>query len=408
MSASPSSPPPWPPPDPDADEQAFDAFASHQDPIDLAAARWAARQRDGLDERGRAELRAWLATDPRHPIALDEMAGLFAAVARVSEKDVAVLRTGLPPRSTPATTPLADRPGSRYRLVPRDRLVPSSSGGQLPPRRRPAPFALAAMVALAVVTIGWAAWTGWAFWRQLPLFEQSYATGRGQQLSITLADGNGAGSRVHLDTASQVVVRLYRNRREVDLRNGQAQFQVASDPDRPFHVQAGSVRITVVGTRFSVRHTESGLAAGQTVISVEEGKVSVRSADAVAPPPGHHRTGASVGEGTVDRSLVLIAGQRTVADAAGDLGPVASLPPAAMAAWRDGRISFDQTRLGDAIAEFERYGRTGLAVSDPAVAALLVGGSYSPGQARRFAETLPRMLPVRLERRGELTEIVAK
>ena len=28
--------------------------------------------------------------------------------------------------------------------------------------------------------------------------------------------------------------------------------------------------------------------------------------------------------------------------------------------------------------------------------------------ARRFAETLPRMLPVRLERRGELTEIVAK
>ena len=41
-------------------------------------------------------------------------------------------------------------------------------------------------------------------------------------------------------------------------------------------------------------------------------------------------------------------------------------------------------------------------------AALPVGGSYSLSQVRRFAETLPRMLPVRLVRRGEVTEIVAR
>ena len=386
MSASPPTPSSWhlPAQEPDPDELAFEAFASRQDPVVLAAARWVARQRDGLDQQGRSALQAWLDADLRHRAAFDEMAGLLATVRQAEPEDIAALRTGLP--SHPA----------------------NCSGLGIPPtaRRRPAPSVRIALVTLALVVIGWVGWSGWSAWRQWPLFEQTYATGRGQHLSITLADGEALGSRMHLDTASLAVVRLYRDRREVDLKEGQAQFQVTSDTARPFHVQAGAVRITVVGTRFSVRHTDTGLAAGQTVISVEEGKVSVRR-HAAASRRGDSPASADP-SGDAGEALLLVAGQQTVADAAGAPGPIVSLPPAAMAAWRDGRISFDQTPLGDAIAEFERYGRSGLVVRDPTVAALLVGGSYRPGQARRFAETLPRMLPVRLERRGEVTEVVAK
>ena len=106
--------------------------------------------------------------------------------------------------------------------------------------------------------------------------------------------------------------------------------------------------------------------------------------------------------------IELTAGQMVIADDTGHLGAVSVAPSGRIAPWRDGRISFDQTPLAQAIAEFERYGRTGLVVRDPAVAALPVGGSYSLRQWQRFAETLPQVLPVRLVRRGEVTEVVAR
>lgn len=209
---------------------------------------------------------------------------------------------------------------------------------------------------------------------------------------VNLPDAKDAGSRLQLDTATRLEARLYRDRREVRLHDGQAMFTVQPDSDRPFHVWAGALRITVVGTRFSVRQTASGLDAGQTVISVEEGRVRLA------------RAGADAALSTVE----LTAGQMVVADEAGRISPVTRVRAAVIAPWRDGRLSFDQTPLGQAIAEFERYGPTGLVVRDPAVAAWPVGGSYSVHQWQRFAATLPHVLPVRLEQRGDHTEIVAR
>jgi transmembrane sensor len=58
---------------PDADEREFDAFTRTQDPLDVAAATWLVRRRNGLDAQGEAELRAWLAADPRHRQAFEDM-----------------------------------------------------------------------------------------------------------------------------------------------------------------------------------------------------------------------------------------------------------------------------------------------------------------------------------------------
>ena len=423
MSASPSPSHRRPPPgqDPIADEREFEVFARSQDPLDIEAARWAARRRDGLDPQGEAELQAWLNADARHAARFDEMAGLFAEIAQMAGDEVASLKASLPspassgaaptpaapirPDSDPSPPLTPDLPVRGFRVRPSPvRSPPSRPVARGHRGRQPTPGRLAAVTmatAVTIVALG-IGWAGWTCWRRLPLFEQTYATSRGQHSSIILPDVEGHGSQLHLDTATRAVVRLYRDRREVDLKDGQVQFMVTADARRPFHVRAGSVRITVVGTRFSVRHTDTGLAAGQTVISVEEGHVRVWRIDDTSA--GRTRLPASTDEPPID----LVTGQQTIADAQGRLGPIANLPPAVMAAWRDGRLSFDQTSLGEAMAEFERYGRTGLVVRDPAVAALPVGGSYSLSQAWRFAETLPRMLPVRLVRRGELTEIVAR
>lgn len=363
----------------DADAREFEAFVQEQDPLDVAAATWAARRRNGLDARGNAELQEWLGADPRHAEALADMDETFGEVDHLPKGEVASLRAALPTRSLPlASPPQQTVRGAQTWWTGWRRLFPQA--------------AIAWVLALAVG----GGWLGWDRWQRQPTFVQTFATERGQQLSVTLPDAASGASALQLDTATRLEARLYRSHREVRLADGQAMFSVHADPERPFHVLAGPVRITVVGTRFSVRHTASGTDAGKTVVSVEEGQVRV----AVATP----------GEASAARqqTVELSAGLTVVAAQDGRLGPATPVATAAIAPWRSGRISFEHTPLHEALAEFERYGRTGLVVRDPAVAALPVGGSYNLRQFQQFARALPEILPVRLVPAGDATEIVAR
>lgn len=362
--------------DEDADARAFEAFAQQQDPLDVAAATWAARRRNGLDAQSNAELQEWLAADPRHADALADMDETFGEVGELPHGEVASLRTALPARPAPAPPRRAVRDGTPW-WTGWPRMVPQTT--------------IALVLALALG----AGWLGWDRWQRQPTFVQAFATERGQQRSVTLPDAAGGGSTLQLDTATRLEARLYRGHREVRLADGQAMFSVHADPARPFHVLAGQLRITVVGTRFSVRHTASGIDAGKTVVSVEEGHVRVSP-------------NAPDGAGDAPAPVELSAGLMVVAGQDGRIGPATPVATAAIAPWRSGRISFEHTPLRDALAEFERYGRTGLVVRDPAVAALPVGGSYNLRQFQHFARALPEILPVRLVPAGELTEIVAR
>lgn len=399
--------PPHPPTDPDApdedDERAFEAFAQDEDPIDIEAATWASRRYNGLDARGEAELKAWLDADPRHARAFEDMNALLGGVKQMPEDDVAKLRTGLPENAAIANTKTGPARPSRLPSAPGHLGARWFDG--LGRWQTLLPHAVAALIAFASVGAGW---MGWDHWRQQPVFEQTLATGQGRQLSATLPDAGtvaaATGSALQLDTASRADVRLFRDRREVHLRHGQAMFTVHADAQRPFHVHAGALRITVVGTRFSVRHADTGLDAGRTVVSVEEGRVRV----ARVTPRGADQTGTTEIVAAAQASVELGAGDQLSADEHGQLEPVARVPVHAIAPWRNGRLSFDQTPLAQAIAEFDRYGRTGMVVHDPAVASLPVGGSYSLRQWQRFAESLPQVLPVRLVRRGDVTEVVAR
>jgi transmembrane sensor len=367
----------------DVDAHAFERFAQGQGALDVAAATWAVRRRNGLSGKDRAALQAWLDADPRHAAALEGMAAAVGHVRQLSGDDVAALKHGL-----------------QSKACTRSAAIPKPSQRKPEPSRwrvHLGPLIAPAAVAVLVVALVGAGWTGWESWRSLPTFEQAFATERGQQIVATLPDDPARGSTVQLDTATRLDARLFRDRREVRLQEGQALFSVHADKDRPFHVWAGQLHITVVGTRFSVRHTRWGLEAGQTVVSVEEGHVRVT------------RTGGGEAEAsTGDAPVELVAGQMLVGDDSGGIGPVTRVSPAAVAPWRAGRISFDNTPLDQALAEFERYRSTGLVIKDPAVARLLVGGSYRVQQFGSFVDALPLMLPVRLVPQGEVTEIVLR
>ncbi len=80
------------------------------------------------------------------------------------------------------------------------------------------------------------------------------------------------GSRITLNTDSQIRVDLTVKERRVELQQGEAFFEVAHDASRPFIVRAGNKRVIAVGTRFSVRRE-----ANDVRVVVTEGKVRVET-----------------------------------------------------------------------------------------------------------------------------------
>lgn len=355
-----------------AQARELQAFLQEQDPVDIAAADWHTRREQGLDAAGQAQFDQWLAASPRHAAALHALDQGLAAARAIPAELIARLRAGAarPQPQSPQRARAHTPPQAQPRQAAWSRLLP-----------RPALVALCCTLVLAVGA-------GWHQWQQQPTFTSTHLAERGQRKNLTLPDG----SELALDADTQAQVALYRDRREVRITRGQILFAVAPDSAKPFHVLAGPARITVVGTRFSVRLHGSGRDAGAVDVAVQEGHVRV--APAAAAPSGE----------PVD----LVAGQGLGVAADGVAGPVRPVAPSSIALWRKGLVRFENTPLADALAELERYGPTGLVIRDPAVAALPIGGSYPLGRPADFARMLAQILPVRLvPAPGGATEITA-
>ena len=336
---------------------------------DAQAAWWWLRHCEGALDDARVPLARsfaeWLTADPAHREA-------WQAVL-----DTAQALEGLPADAVQVRCLLARLPTGACTL-------PATH-----PARR-AFLARATLAAGAFAAVGLGGW--WTVGQHLggPQFAQTHATERGQLQALTLPDG----SRVHLDTDSAVEIALYADRREVRLLRGQALFDVTADAARPFHVDAGMTRVTVLGTRFQVRHVTAGVD-----VAVASGRVRVRRHLA----GGYDEFGGLEGSGAV-----LGPGDALWSDAAGYPAAVRAVPVGTVAAWRDGRLSFDDTPLGEALAEFARYGDTGLVLGDASLAMLRVTGSFEIARVQDFARALPRVLPVALRMRDGRTEILAR
>ncbi|MDM0086289.1 MULTISPECIES: FecR domain-containing protein [unclassified Variovorax] len=357
---------------------------------DEQALDWFVRQQRGLSREEQAQHRAWLASDEAHRAAyarwqaswdtLDQLPadGLAALNAQLA-KDLQALGASdllvAPPASSPALPRSSTARRGGWRQWAKGLLggKPSAPGRAARPLRWAAPALVLLMLA--------GGYGGWASWQRQPLYSAEHVTARGQQSRVQLPDG----SMMRLDTLTQTDVTLYRQRREVRLSEGQVVFQVTHDASRPFQVLAGPLRITVVGTRFSVRYTAGTPGRSDVRVAVEEGRVRVEPIEPVASP-----------EGSAKQGVELTAGEQIASDAHGGLGAVSAVPATGIAPWRDNRVSFDNTPLDQALAEFERYGATRLRVQDPAVAALRLTGTFDPLHLENFVRALPQVLPVRL------------
>ncbi len=190
---------------------------------------------------------------------------------------------------------------------------------------------------------------------------QHYQTVAGEQKALALSDG----SALTLNTRTLVDVRIQGRKREVHLVEGEALFAVAKTPDKaPFIVQAGPARIKVTGTRFNVRRKDGG-----TQIDLLEGQVIVTG------KPGLPE-------------LRLDAGEALSVDRDGFISPIRPADPLIIDLWRKGQIRLFNTRLDEALSEFNRYADVPLVLADPELGALTVDGQFDARETRTFARAV--------------------
>jgi len=212
-----------------------------------------------------------------------------------------------------------------------------------------------------------------------------FRTAIGQRSTIDLPDG----STIILNTDSLVQTSFTEQGRNLVLVRGEALFNVAKNPDRPFIVEAGGKRITAIGTSFSVR-----LVDNEVRVTLIEGVVNVDRID---------EAGAIVASEEQQR---LVAGQQLVAL---DMLPfkITSINPVVATSWRQGRLVFDNEPLDSVVNEVNRYLTQKIVIGDDAgLADLRVSGIFRVGSVSNFAAALETSFPVEAQPEDDAGQVV--
>ncbi|HEY0265189.1 MAG TPA: FecR domain-containing protein, partial [Rhizomicrobium sp.] len=279
-------------------------------PILEEAADWMDRQ-DDLTPDERAEFRGWLAASPAHVRAYDLM--------RHAMLDTALLDAS---RDAQGSVPA--------RLVTPRRLGWAAAAG------------LALAAALLVI-----------FYPRPPApvvqaaaATQDYTTRLGQRADWRLADN----SHLFLNADSKVGVQYLPGARNLSLARGEAIFEVAKDPARPFHVMAHAVTVTAVGTMFGVDLMNDAVG-----VRVYHGVVTVARPNAP--------------------TLTLRKGDWLTLD--GRLGAQSGhFDPATYQTWRADWLEADKMPLSYVVAKLNRYSATPIVIGDAVPADAVLTGRF--------------------------------
>jgi transmembrane sensor len=267
---------------------------------------------------------------------------------------------------------LAARLGSLDR-VSRQSLI-NAFGRPAAPKRTWVPLASAA--SLAAVMLAGAIYFGWMRF-ETSVSTQVYNSAVAQNRNFTLSDG----TQVALGAASTMTAQLSSGQRRIDLKSGEAFFQVVHDTSRPFVVAAGDVSVRDIGTAFDVRRTGE-----RVTIAVTEGRVEIL--DTHLKP------------GEAQRTLEVTAGQMVSYDPATSSMTVGNIAPEQATAWRNDRLEFIDEPLSVVIANVNRYSTQPLHIADTDLAGLSYTGSIRTDSIDNWLGALPRVFPLRVNRQA--------
>ena len=320
------------------------------------ASDWLAERDAGWESGRETAFDEWKSEDIRHEIAVRELEATWDRMMQLRE--------------------VLEDPTLRPNL---DILTPKSSGK----RSSFGPMALWGAVA-AVLVLGLVLWSlNHSGGSVGPV---AYSTTFNDYKQVGLDDGSilelNANSRVEIDFTDEL--------RRVNLLRGEAHFQVAKNPARPFLVDVGGVAVRAVGTAFNVRYS-----ADEIQVLVTEGRVAVNME--------HSNTAAGQEVETASQLPELIAGDKATISTQGQhLIPMVSNASeeefSQILAWKGPRLFFDATPLQDAVNQFNEHNLIQIRIEDEAIKQLSIGGSFLVEDVEAFVRLLAGEGSIEVER----------
>ena len=341
--------------------------------IERTAAAWlASRDADHWSELDQVRLDAWLDAATAHRVAFIRLDVAWRHSGRLK-----ALGAGLHTDGVPADHSWASRRSGRVgapthatrHTPPRSHSHRHATSQQrTPPRTLVRALAIATLIVLVLtLALGWRHYTA--------VEQASYRTAVGEVQEVPLVDGSTAT----LSSDSQILVTVSRAERHIDLQRGEAFFAVAKDPRRPFVVSANGRRAIAVGTRFAVRREDDAVR-----VVVIQGVVRLEPQSR----PG----------GSRQPTTLLPAGSVALA---GDTGVVVRSESVLQAreylSWRNGFLSFHDTPLANAVAEFNRYNTRKIVIGDATIGTMRVGGNFRWANTDAFVRLLQQGFPILAE-----------
>lgn len=320
-----------------------------------------------------ARVRAWLAEHPHARLQLEGLDVTSDDLRRRRDPDAALARM-----KERMAAPV--RRSRLYRLPGLERWTADS--GAAPSVRTLAPYLRVAAVVCLLALAGVLGYRLLYSEGGAPVLRE-VATARGERQRVVLPDG----SVVELNVAS--VLRYpasFGDGERVVQLVGEAFFDVAADPDRPFVIQSGAAVVRVLGTAFNV---EAYPEAPEVTVAVAEGRVAFRA--------------EAQGD---DAAVTLQPGDlgRLAVTAAPGVGPVLTVEHGRVdryLAWREGRLVFEGTPLREVARELARWYDVDVALSDAALGARRLDATFGDEPLRRVLDVVAAALEIdyRLEGR---------
>jgi len=340
--------------------------------IEAAAAAWfAKREAEGWTPEQQGELAAWLEQSTAHRIAFLRVCEAWKRVGELGSLTTDRAPGAIPDRGTWVWRSLSqEAERSSIEEGPDEHKNPPLEVHGIPavaPRALSRRIGRPAAVAMALVVLAAVALTFWYVAHQ----STSFRTEVGQIRSVPLEDG----SHVTLDTGSRIEVAVRADERRIDLISGDAYFQVAKDPMRPFVVSVGRARVVAVGTQFYVERDGNGL-----IVLVTEGEIRL---ERPAKSPQEVVAGS---EARVDSTELR-------------MSHPTGMEVEEMLGWRNGYLLFRDTSLVEAVARFNRYTHRKMLIEDPSIAGIRIGGHFRLDDVQGFLWLLKSGFPINVDER---------
>lgn len=304
---------------------------------------WVTRLHSGdCTDQERHDFEVWLAQSEAHRIAHREVAAFWEGLSQIEPHAA--------PQLAAARTYLRKARHSRRALS----------------KKR-----LAGVLSLVLITGLSPLWWSW-------FTTDIYRTAKGESASIQLSDG----SRIDLNTDTELSVQYTWTRRTVKLEHGEALFEVVHNAEKPFEVIAADGRIQDIGTRFNIYRQ-----ADRVSVTVLEGEVSVAAKSSAAQN--------------------LIPGQQISYDSTGQTSAISHADTDVATAWQKGQLVFKGQPLNVVLEQLGRYHDISLQVPDSRLQSLKVSGVFPTNNLSLALNTIAGALPIKVAQTATNTFVIA-